>query len=388
MTEWTPFRPTDQDIYRMTTDVCDIPEIQQKLLSKHPRLSVADRVAHQYQIAGGRVELTIAASLPENLTGVGLFEPGARHIGIGRVSTGLGCPHLETDPDFLGLMLAFQAKAGQRVDFLGINSPGAPTDDHKQFMALLDATADAAGAEPPFGSGRGQLDLFDLLASNLKMVRSLVSGLGFKHGGGIAMHALRQTLRTATSATAYQSYWTGIVETGGVPGKFVITPRTDENTRRSLRPGEHYLTDDWRARQAQDSIRFDIFWLPFIDQNVTDLNDLTEVWEEQRQRVGEVNFPKADGQSDNYRAWEMLAAEMGANPGNWVRDRENTIGEPGTEYTCARKIAYESSQAGRDVLSEHVYAHVFEDGRISDELLAELKSRRAKKQQASHIDTA
>ena len=92
------------------------------------------------------MELTVAATVPEPLLGVGLFDPGRRHCGIGRISDGLGCPHLETDPDFLGIMLAFRS-GGRRVDFLGINDPAAPTDTVEEFIALLAATAEAAGAE-------------------------------------------------------------------------------------------------------------------------------------------------------------------------------------------------------------------------------------------------
>src|SRR5258708_6636307 len=141
----TPFRPTAADLARIGRDVARIAAIQQKLVANHPQLTMPDRVAHQYQVAGGKVFLHIAQQLPANFVGVGLFEPGAQHIGIGRISTGLGCPHLETDLDFLGLMVAFQTRAGKRVDFLTINDPTAPTDTHPQSVTLLDATADAAG---------------------------------------------------------------------------------------------------------------------------------------------------------------------------------------------------------------------------------------------------
>ena len=110
-------------------------------------MKVADRVAHEYQIAGGRVSLTVGMQLPDPLEGVGLFRPGAEYIGIGRVSTGLGCPHRETVPDFLGLRLAFLTDQDQRVDFIAINDPAAPTDTHIEFMALLAATAAAYTAE-------------------------------------------------------------------------------------------------------------------------------------------------------------------------------------------------------------------------------------------------
>ena len=67
-----------------------------------------DRVAHQYQIAGGRVALKIATQLPPPLDGIGLFRPNAEYIGIGRISTGLGCPHLSGTPFGVARLFAYQ----------------------------------------------------------------------------------------------------------------------------------------------------------------------------------------------------------------------------------------------------------------------------------------
>jgi hypothetical protein len=284
--------------------------------------------------------------------------------------------------------MAFQTRNGRRVDFLAINDPGAPTDTHTEFMTLLDAGAEGVGAEPLFGSGRGELDVFDLLAGNLRVVRVLVESLGVKKGAGIALHVLQQTLRTAKSSTAYQTYWTGAMETGGVPGKFAIVPNTDENPLRSLTPAERYLTEEWRARQGRGTVEFDLLWLPFIDEKVTSLVDLTEGWEERPRHVGHVIFPQTGGASEEDRLWAVLAAEMGANPGNWVRDKSNGIPEPGTEFTCARKIAYRKSQEGRNVLPEATYASVFQTGEIDTLLAEELNRRRAEKRRQGHIDSA
>ncbi|HZS98945.1 MAG TPA: hypothetical protein VFA40_19325, partial [Terriglobales bacterium] len=89
MSRWTP-----EEIDRIAAEVAAIPEIQQRCLANSSKnMKVADRVAHQYQIAGGKVSLRICAELPENLDGVGLFKSGAEYAGIGRISTGLGCPH-------------------------------------------------------------------------------------------------------------------------------------------------------------------------------------------------------------------------------------------------------------------------------------------------------
>jgi hypothetical protein len=384
----TPFRPSATDLARIGGDVAPIADIQKKLVTNDPRLKVPDRVAHQYQIAGSKVLLRIEQRIPANFVGVGLFEPGAQHVGIGRISTGLGCPHLETDLDFLGLMVAFQTRGGRRVDFLTINDPASPTDSHPEFVHLLDATADAAGAEPPFGSGLGELDLADLTASTLRMVRSLIAGLGPVTGGKVAAHVVRQTLRTAISSTAYQTYWTGVVEVGGAFGKFMFQPASEENHHRALTPGERYLSDEWRQRQSRGDIAFTLNWLPFIDEQTTSMTELTRRWAQQPVPIGQLTFPKIDAADADGPLWATLASELGANAGNWVADSGNTIAEPGTEFTCARKLAYRNSQAGRGALPEADYAHVFGGAPIGPALAAELQRRRAAKDAAGHVNMA
>lgn len=370
MDRWAP-----EDIHRISADVAAIPRVQQQLLERASlSLKVADRVAHQYQIAGGRVSLRISSKLPSHLDGVGLFKPNTAYTGIGRVSTGLGCPHSETAPDFLGLRLAFLTDDGQRVDFIGINHPAAPTDTHLEFMALLAATAEAAG--------RG------LVASEAVLGVSLVHSLGAARGTQVVGHVIRQTARTALSSTAYQTYWTGVVETGGRPGKCVIVPTEDVNAPRNLTAAAHYLTEDWRERQSAGAVEFDLYWIPFIDEESTPLIQLTHPWQENRYLIGHVAFPMTDFQSEEAMLWAALAAEMGANPGNWVCDLANTIALPQTEFGLARKIAYERSQQGREVLPEAECVQVFSRGAISDELAAELRRRREMKKRLGHVDAA
>ena len=159
-----PFRPTPADLDRIGRDVAAISAIQDKLTANHPDLAVRDRVAHQYQVAGGKVLLRIEPKLPANFAGVGLFQPGAQYTGIGRISTGLGCPHLETDPDFLGLMAAFHTARGERVDFLTINDPTSPTDTHPDFVTLLDADRGRRRRPSVLRQHLGKLDLLGLAA--------------------------------------------------------------------------------------------------------------------------------------------------------------------------------------------------------------------------------
>ena len=188
-----------------------------------------DRTAHQYQIAGSRVSLRIASRLPANLAGVGLFVPDAEYAGLARLSTGLGCPHLETDPDFIGLMLAFATRDGRRVDFLGINDPTAPSPNHREFMTLMDAATDGTGAAAPLIGGLGRRNLPDLLFGNTLVTLGLIRRLGLFGGLRAAGHVLAQTSRSAVSQTAYQTFWGGIAEAGGSAGKMMVVPESDEN---------------------------------------------------------------------------------------------------------------------------------------------------------------
>lgn len=370
-----PFRPTQQDLDRIGRDVGAIPEVQESFLDNDVHhLKVKDRIAHQYQISGGRVVLRIASELPENLQGLALFEPNSEFTGIGRISTGLGYPHKEGQPDFLGLMLAFQTRRGHRVDFLGINNPTAPTDTHVEFMKLL--TASAAGA----GTG--------LATSSFKVFNSLRHDLGLRRGIRIFSHVLGQTLPTALSRTAFQTYWTGIVEIGGVFGKFVLEPISDGKRlnfwgRRAL-----HLTQEWHSRQTRGPVEFHLHWIPFIDEQATSRIRLTKKWKEQRHTVGTVTFPQCDFANEDTRLWAALAAEIGANPGNWVHDLKNTIPEPSTEFGVARKIAYQKSQRGRNALPEIEYASVFQTGVIDSQLAEELNRRRSQKRDLGHIDAA
>lgn len=385
---WVPFRPTVADKERIGRDVATIPDLQRTFLAKADGLKVADRVAHQYQIAGSRVSLRIAPQLPDNLNGVGLFVPDTEHRGLARVSTGLGCPHLETDPDFIGLAVVFMTPAGRRVDLLAINHPAAPSPNHPDFMTLMHAATDGLGVTSPVGSGWGGRNLPDLIASNIAVTRGLIRRMGLSRGLGATFHLLKQTLLpTAFARTAYQSFWTGILEAGGAPGKIVFVPQSDENGW-NFRSGPRHLTEEWRRRQARGPVVFRLYWLPYIGESATPTVDMTANWEERRQLVGTLTFPQADLTGEDARLWAALTIEMGVNPANWIASAQDDPPDPGTEFGVARKIAYRISQEGRGVLPEAAYAHVFSGAPIGAALAAELARRRAAKKAAGHVDMA
>ena len=354
--------------------------VQRTLVANHPHLQSPDRGAHQQQLAGGKVLLTVDAQLPKELDALGIFQrQSAPRVGIGRMSTGLGCPHAETDPDFLGLMVAFQADDGRRVDFVTINHGGAPTDTPEEFIALLKATADAAG-------GEHSSDLVNLLSTQTKLLVGLVKHAG-PRAAAIATQVIRQTTRTTRSSSAYQPYWTGVVRARDVLGKFTFVPAHEVNAHRPLSAGTNYLSADWRARQAAGALEFRLYWIPFLNEDETPLKDLTREWAEQhRVPVGTVTFPMAAPDSVDAKLQALLAAEMGANQGNWIEDDRGTpaSGLPATEYTAARFLAYRVSQRLRHALSDAAYASFFDKGEIGPALAGELVRRYQEKRAAGH----
>jgi hypothetical protein len=386
MMDWH-FDGSPETVEALGRTVSEIPQIQRTLVEHHAGLQRPDRAAHQQQIAAGKVTFRVATVLPPELDGVGLFRPGSAAIGIGRISTGLGCPHLETDPDFLGLMLSFQTTARERVDFLGINDPTAPTDTVEEFVSLLAATAAAAGTEVPFGAV-GQLDLGNLTATQARMFEALRERLGTLRATSIYLHLVHQTTRTARSSSAIQQYWTGVVEAGGTPGKFTFIPTAGVNEHRALRPGQHHLTVDWEARCKADDIGFDVRWIPFANESATPLDKMSASWSEaQSVPVGTVTFPRSDPETSEGRLLALLASEMGANPGHWVGTRagEPRPEFPATRFTAARQLAYALGQKTRDALPEAAYQEFFDrGGAIGPELERELLRRYEEKREAGH----
>lgn len=381
------FLGTREEVEALVRTISEIPEIQRTLTENHPALQRADRAAHQQQIGAGRAVLEVGNDLPAELNGIGLFFPGMMTVGIGRLSTGLGCPHLETDPDFLGLMLAFQTSARERVDFLGINDPASPTDTVEQFIALLVATAAAAGAEVPFGH-TGQLDIVNLTAAQAKLFNTLRKRVGMRQASSIFVHLVQQTTRTARSSSVIQSYWTGVVEAGEVAGKFAMVPAADVNRHRGLRPGPRYLSEDWERRLRGGDIVFHLLWIPFRSESDTPVEKLATAWAQTHAvNVGTITFPQTDPASRDARLLAILASEMGANPGHWVstRQREPRRAFPGTVFTAARQLAYALSQETRAALPQSAYQQFFDSGgTIGPELERVLLQRLDEKVKTGH----
>jgi hypothetical protein len=368
------FNPTPAERKALEDIARGIPGVQRTLVANHAQLTRPDRGAHQQQLAASTVRFEAAEQLPKELDGLGIFQHGAAGhlLGIGRISTGLGCPHAETDPDFLGLMVAFTTAAGRRIDFITINDPTSPTDTPEEFLALLQATADAAGTA-------------NMFAQQAKLFVSLAKHAGLK-APAIGIHVTGQTARTVRSSSAYQQYWTGIVRARDVLGKFTFVPIAETATGHDPARGPRYLSEDWRARQSAGPLEFRLEWIRFLSERETPLIDLTAPWQDgHRVVVGTVTFPQTDPTTRMARLTALLASELGANAGNWdeVPDGPRPV-LPATRFTAARSLAYRESQKNRDALPEDAYAAFFTDGAISDALAHELIRRYRDKRATGH----
>jgi hypothetical protein len=368
----TFFDPTSEERRVLEAIARQIPDVQRTLVRHHARLTMPDRAAHQQQLAGSKVLLTVADALPPELDGLGIFQRSSPpRVGIGRMSTGLGCPHAETDADFLGLMVAFRSGQGRRIDFVTINDPTSPTDTPEEFLALLKATADAASTE-------------NQLASQAKLLAGLARHARHR-APAIALHVSAQTFRTVRSSSAYQQYWTGIVRARDVLGKFTFVPTGDVRPRAGATRGPSHLTQDWHARQSVGSLEFVLRWIPFLNDGDTSLTDLTKPWASAHEvAVGTVTFPKTDFTSPEARLTELLASELGASPGNWQETDSTAAPLPATRFTAARQLAYRASQDARGALAEDHYQAFFERGEISPALAGELVRRYQHKRVAGH----
>ncbi len=92
------FDPTPEQRGELEAIAAAIPGVQKTFVLNHPHVKTPDRGAHQQQIAASKVLLTVADRLPPELDGLGVFQHTGYDeplVGIGRISTGLGCPHAE-----------------------------------------------------------------------------------------------------------------------------------------------------------------------------------------------------------------------------------------------------------------------------------------------------
>ena len=102
--------------------------------------------------------------------------------------------------------------------------------------------------------------------------------------------------------------------------------------------------------------------------------------------MGHLIFPRTHDHNDA-RLWAALAAETGADPGNWVCDARDSVREPSTEVGLLRKLAYERSNRERNALPLEAYRTALQTGR-NGEIAAELTRRVERKRKLRHIDQA
>ena len=136
-------------------------------------------------------------------------------------------------------------------------------------MSILHATGTAAGADVPFIGDLGDRDLVNVAASQTVFATSLAHRMGLLKAGKTMLHLTKQTATTFRSSTAWQPYWTGIVELSGEAGKFTIVPARDAHHRPGLHPGERLFSNDWKERQQRGELDVRLYWIADRDEEKT-----------------------------------------------------------------------------------------------------------------------
>ena len=73
------YAPTPEERQLLEQLAEQVADVQRTLVANHPHLTSPDRGAHQQQLAGGKVLLTVDAQLPKELDGLGIFQRGSGH---------------------------------------------------------------------------------------------------------------------------------------------------------------------------------------------------------------------------------------------------------------------------------------------------------------------
>jgi hypothetical protein len=171
-------------------------------------------------------------------------------------------------------------------------------------MDVLHATGEAAGAEVPFVGDWGAYNSLNLIAEQMEFGKALKERMGLIKAGRTLLHLTKQTSRTFRSSTAYQTYWTGVEEIGGTAGKFTFVPVQDENRPPQFRPGERYVSEEWKKRQQSGDVRFLLYWISYLNEEKTPTKALTAPWkEDHKQLAGTVTFTQADPESEEAQLW-------------------------------------------------------------------------------------
>ena len=260
------FDPTPEQQRELEDIAAAIPGVQKTFVVNHPQREAPDRGAHQQQIAGvegdadrGR-HAAACTGQPRRLSSTPIRSAAGRHR---QDSTGLGCPHAETDADFLGLMVAFRTRGRtpHRPDHHRRSDDRRPTRRKSSSRSCRRPPMPRA---PPACSPHRP-----------RCWQAWRGTPGFGAGASPRTSPRRRTGR-CVRRSAYQRYWTGIVRARDVLGKFTFVPASEVGRGRVARCTR--FTDDWRARQSAGDLAFDLRWIPFIDDRRTPAEDLTRPW--------------------------------------------------------------------------------------------------------------
>ena len=310
------FNPTAEETRALEALIAEITQHSGQAGRQPPQLTRPDRGAHQQQLAGGKVLLTLERSLPPALDGLGVFE----HDGLCR--SALRWHRQDVDRPRV-------PACGDRSGFPGADGrvPGkvGPADRlrHDQRSHLADRYARGVHRAAPGNRGcRGCPGPARQPGEAAAEPRAARRDQGradchARHGSDAPDGPFQQRLSSST---------------GPASSARATRSASSPSCRRPAGAGAQgrgpkQFTDDWRARTAAGPLTFELHWIPFLNERETPLDDLTTAWRDQHKvRVGTVVFPQVNAETRESKLIALLASELGANPGNWQETTDAAAG--------------------------------------------------------------
>ena len=269
-------------------------------------------------------KLTVSKDLPKRLS-IGYFQPGSEYVASVRFSNANGSKRADFMRDMRGAAVRLTVSDKETHDLLMTNFPVSHARDASQFVAFAKAMSGAKLLILP------RL-IFDVGPfETIRMLRNIAKATGRR-----------------VDSVALETYWSrGAILWGEAgPMRYLLRPAMMRPARALLRNGIPTISITKIAdRLRKSDVEFDLFLQPYVDENLTPIEDGSIEWTETNSppvKVARLTIPKQDADAAVGRANERLVDEIAFNPWHTTDDFR-----PLGNLNRARKTAYAASSTHR-----------------------------------------
>jgi hypothetical protein len=267
--------------------------------------------------------LTVAKDLPKRFS-VGYFEAGSEYAASVRFSNANGSKRPDFMRDMRGAAVRLTVSDTETHDLLMTNFPVSHARDGRQFVAFAKGMSGAKLLILPrliFAVGPFE---------TIRMLRNIAKASGQR-----------------VDSVALETYWSrGAILWGDAgPMRYLLRPHNAPSARASSQWDPDYLHHEIADRLRKSNVEFDLFLQPYVDENLTPIEDGSIEWTETNSppvKVARLTIPKQDVDAAVGRAMERLVDEIAFNPWHTTDDFR-----PLGNLNRARKAAYAASSTHR-----------------------------------------